>query len=257
MTSTVTLKLSAIFLTGALLTACNPSVKTDEKPQTPADIQLNNADEKAAYAIGVSSGKGMASSLASIDGSGVTIDTDLITKGFVHGLAGNSQMDDEQIKTAINDLRTRLTAAMEAKQALEQAEQEKLGEQNIVLGSAFLEANKANEGVVVTETGLQYKVVTAGTGKSPTTGDKVKVHYRGTLIDGTQFDSSFDRGEPATFGVTQVISGWTEALQLMKEGATWQLTIPSELAYGTAGRPSIPPNSVLVFDVELIEVLSE
>ena len=111
------------------------------------------------------------------------------------------------------------------------------------------------EGVVTTESGLQYKVLKKGSGKSPAAKDKVKVHYTGTLTDGTQFDSSRDRGEPTSFGVNRVIKGWTEALQLMKEGSQWELYIPADIAYGNVSRPKIPGNSVLVFDVELIEVL--
>ena len=110
-------------------------------------------------------------------------------------------------------------------------------------------------GVSVTDSGLQYRVLQEGTGVKPTTSDKVSVHYKGTLTDGTQFDSSYDRGQPATFGVTQVIKGWTEGLQLMAEGSKYEFVIPSELAYGAPGRPGIPPNSVLIFEVELLEVL--
>ena len=122
-------------------------------------------------------------------------------------------------------------------------------------GAAFLEANKSKPGVIVTESGLQYMVIKAGAGKTPTASDKVTTHYTGTLIDGTKFDSSVDRGKPSTFGVTQVIAGWTEALQLMKEGDKWKLFIPYNLAYGEAGRPpKIPRSATLIFEIELIKV---
>jgi FKBP-type peptidyl-prolyl cis-trans isomerase FklB len=122
-------------------------------------------------------------------------------------------------------------------------------------GAAFLEANKSKPGVIVTESGLQYEVVKAGTGKTPTATDRVTTHYTGTLIDGTKFDSSVDRGKPATFQVDGVIGGWTEALELMKEGAKWKLFIPYNLAYGERGRPgSIPPAATLIFEIELIKV---
>lgn len=122
-------------------------------------------------------------------------------------------------------------------------------------GAAFLEANKKKDGVQVTASGLQYKVITAGSGKTPTAADTVKVHYRGTLINGTEFDSSYRRGNPIEFPVNGVIKGWTEALQLMKEGAKWQLFIPSDLGYGARGAgASIGPNDTLIFDVELLAV---
>jgi FKBP-type peptidyl-prolyl cis-trans isomerase len=121
----------------------------------------------------------------------------------------------------------------------------------------FLEANKKKEGIKVTETGLQYKIVADGKGASPKKSDTVTVHYKGTLLDGSEFDSSYKRGKPAEFPVEAVIPGWTEALQKMKKGAKWQLFIPPELAYGERGRPSIPANSVLLFDVELIDFKSK
>jgi len=141
---------------------------------------------------------------------------------------------------------------MRAKQAAKQAEE---AGKNLTAGTAYLEANKAKEGVKVLPSGLQYKVVKAGTGNTPTADDKVKTHYRGTLIDGTEFDSSYKRNKPAEFPVKGVIKGWTEALQLMKEGGKWELYIPADLAYGQRGRPGIPANSTLVFEIELLEVM--
>jgi len=131
-------------------------------------------------------------------------------------------------------------------------------EDNLQAGQAFLEENGKKEGVVTLKSGLQYKVLQAGSGRSPKAIDQVKVHYRGTLIDGTVFDSSYDRGQPAQFGVSQVIKGWTEALQLMSEGSHWMLYIPANLAYGESGAGDvIGPNSTLIFEVELLEVLSK
>lgn len=129
------------------------------------------------------------------------------------------------------------------------------GQANLKKGQDFLEANKTKEGVRSTVSGLQYIVVKEGTGEYPKPEQQVKVHYAGTLIDGTEFDSSYKRGEPATFGLRQVIPGWTEGLQLVKPGGKLKLFIPASLAYGEQDRPSIPANSVLVFDVELLEVL--
>lgn len=122
-------------------------------------------------------------------------------------------------------------------------------------GAKFLAENKTKPGIVTTASGLQYQVLVAGTGEKPTSADRVKVHYQGSLLDGTVFDSSIKRGEPATFGVTQVISGWVEALQLMPVGSKWKLFIPSELAYGPQGPPSIGPDQLLIFEVELLEIV--
>lgn len=141
---------------------------------------------------------------------------------------------------------------MREKQATERSKQ---AAKNLAAGNAYLEENKTKEGVKVLPSGLQYKVIQEGTGEKPTVNDKVKCNYRGTLIDGTEFDSSYKRGKPIEFGVKGVIKGWTEALQLMNTGSKWELYIPANLAYGERGRPSIPPNSTLVFEIELLEVI--
>jgi FKBP-type peptidyl-prolyl cis-trans isomerase FklB len=134
--------------------------------------------------------------------------------------------------------------------------EEKMNAENIAKGKNFLAENAKREGVVTLASGLQYEVIKEGNGKKPSATDKVKCHYEGTLIDGTLFDSSIKRGEPAVFGLNQVIKGWTEALQLMTEGSKWRLYLPSELAYGAQGAGEmIPPHSTLIFDVELIQVL--
>ena len=139
-------------------------------------------------------------------------------------------------------------------QAQRQEKSKKEGEENKTKGDQFLAENKKKEGVQTTASGLQYKIITKGTGPIPKPDDTVKTHYRGTLIDGTEFDSSYKRGEPVTFGVNGVIKGWTEALLMMPVGSKWQLFIPSDLAYGPSGRPGIPPNSTLLFDIELISI---
>ena len=133
---------------------------------------------------------------------------------------------------------------------------EELAAKNKAEGEAFLATNKNNPGVVTLPDGLQYKVITNGTGAMPDANDTVTVNYRGTLLDGTEFDSSYKHGQPAKFPVSGVIPGWTEALMKMKAGSKWQLFIPSELAYGERGRPGIPPNSVLIFEVELLSMES-
>lgn len=175
--------------------------------------------------------------------------------------AQNLSPNTTLVKQALDDLLTDDVLKMPADQCgiyiqtYFQKAMAKAGEASLKAGQEFLDANKKREGVVVLPSGLQYEIITAGTGKKPLASDKVKVHYHGTLIDGTVFDSSVDRGTPATFGVTQVIQGWVEALQLMPTGSKWKLFIPADLAYGSRGQGKIAPNSALIFDVELIEIL--
>ncbi|MDU0353070.1 FKBP-type peptidyl-prolyl cis-trans isomerase [Paraglaciecola aquimarina] len=159
-----------------------------------------------------------------------------------------SRLSQEEIQTAIQTMQAKA-------QAKQQAAQAEASAKNIAEGTAYLEANAKKDGVNVTESGLQYKELVAGEGEKPTEDSTVKVHYKGTLIDGTVFDSSYDRGQPAEFPLTGVIKGWTEALQLMKVGSKFELTIPSDLAYGQRGSaPTIGPDSTLIFEVELLEI---
>jgi FKBP-type peptidyl-prolyl cis-trans isomerase FklB len=156
-------------------------------------------------------------------------------------------MSREEIRTTLTELQKRAVAAR-------LSEQQEKAASNLAEGKAFLEENQKKEGVTALPSGLQYKVLKDGSGKLPKMTDTVTVHYRGTLIDGTEFDSSYSRNEPAAFRVGGVIRGWTEALQLMKEGSKWQLFIPPELGYGQRGSSAIGPNSTLIFEVELISV---
>ena len=177
--------------------------------------------------------------------STLKVDMDLIKQGLVNGLRGsNVTMTAEEAQMYVNSTMQRL-------------QQEKMASQygpNKAAGEKFLADNKAKAGVTTTASGLQYEVITKGTGALPTDTSTVKVPYHGTLIDGTVFDSSVDRGEPATFGVNQVIKGWTEALKLMPVGSKYKLYIPQELAYGPADQGKIKPYSALIFDVELISI---
>jgi len=177
--------------------------------------------------------------------STLKVDMDLIKQGLVNGLRGsNVTMTAEEAQMYVNSTMQRL-------------QQEKMASQygpNKAAGEKFLADNKAKAGVTTTASGLQYEVITKGTGALPTDTSTVKVHYHGTLIDGTVFDSSVDRGEPATFGVNQVIKGWTEALKLMPVGSKYKLYIPQELAYGPADQGKIKPYSALIFEVELISI---
>ena len=175
---------------------------------------------------------------------------------------GAQGINVEDFAQAIADVLNRKELAMSHNEAREIVNkyfmelEEKMNAENIAKGKAFLEENAKKEGIITLPSGLQYEVITEGNGKKPSATDRVKCHYEGTLIDGTLFDSSIKRGQPAVFGVNQVIKGWVEALQLMSEGSKWRLFIPSELGYGAqqAGE-MIPPHSTLIFEVELIEVL--
>jgi len=203
--------------------------------------ELKTQKDKISYAIGLD----VANSLKKNE---LDVDPDVLTTAIKDVLSNSKpQMTDQEAKET-------LTALQKDRQAKQQERNKVLGEKNKKEGDAFLAKNKKLEGIKTLQSGLQYKVITAGKGKSPKASDTVTVNYAGTLIDGTEFDSSYKRGQPATFPVGGVIKGWTEALQLMKEGSKWQLVIPADLAYGEQGRPGIPPNSVLIFEVELISI---
>ncbi|MDA7950538.1 MAG: FKBP-type peptidyl-prolyl cis-trans isomerase [Pirellulaceae bacterium] len=204
--------------------------------------ELKTLGDKASYTIGCQIGKEMLA-------DGVDLNGELIAKGLLDTLAKKELLlTDAEMQEAITAFQEELLKQQEAQRAAMASEQK-------TKGDAFLATNKANAGVAVTASGLQYKILKAGTGPKPTQSDTVKVHYVGTLIDGTEFDSSVRRGQPATFGVTQVIPGWTEALQLMPVGSKWQIVLPSNIAYGPRGSGPIPPNAVLVFEVELLEIV--
>jgi FKBP-type peptidyl-prolyl cis-trans isomerase FklB len=203
--------------------------------------ELNNPKDKLSYALGADMGSNMKK-------FEIDVNPDLYIKGMKDALSGGKVLlTDQEIKAVIMAMQKDL-------QAKQQEKMKAQGEKNKKEGASFLDENKKKEGVKALPSGLQYKVITEGKGKSPKDTDSVTVHYKGTLIDGTEFDSSYKRNEPATFPVTGVIKGWTEALKLMKEGAKWQLFIPADLAYGESGRPGIPPNSVLIFEVELVKI---
>lgn len=210
--------------------------------QAQDKLDLKDAKVKSSYAIGADIGGNMKRQEVDLDGKA-------LAAGIVDALTGKPQMTDEDIKAAIAEFRTAMMAKMEAKQKIS-------GEKNVKESEAFLAANAKKEGVKTTASGLQYKVMKSGTGKvSPKPTDTVKVHYHGTLMDGSVFDSSVERKEPAEFPLNAVIPGWTEGLQLMKEGDKFQFVLPSKLAYGEQSpSPKIGPNSTLVFEVELLSI---
>jgi FKBP-type peptidyl-prolyl cis-trans isomerase len=215
-----------------------------KKPGNAAPLALKTPKDKASYAIGVNIGKGL-------HRDSVDVDTAILMRGLRDALSGGkTQMTDDEVKAAMVALQADLRKKAEAKMAIE-------GDANKKAGDAFLAANKAKEGVTVLPDGLQYRILQAGTGPKPTAVDTVVCNYKGTLLDGTEFDSSYKRGQPATFPVGQVIKGWTEVLQLMPVGSKWEVFIPSDLAYGPQGPRQggpIGPNATLVFEIELMSI---
>jgi FKBP-type peptidyl-prolyl cis-trans isomerase FklB len=207
---------------------------------------LQSQKEKLSYALGMDLG-------SQLTKQSVQIDPDLFLQGLKDALSGGkTRLTEADARAAITELQNELRSKQAAAQNEKMAQQ---GEKNKKDGEAFLAENRAKEGVVTLPSGLQYKILKEGEGKKPTLDDTVVCNYRGTFIDGTEFDSSYKRNQPATFPVKGVIKGWTEALQLMPTGSKWQLFVPSSLAYGERGAASvIGPNATLVFEVELLSI---
>ncbi len=224
-------------LIGVSLVACDQTTESTE-------MSLESQDQRISYGIALNMGRRM-------QAEGVPLDADAFAQGIRDAVSGaEAKMTDEEINAE-------MMAMQEQMQAEQEAEMQAAASANIEAGKAYLADNATAEGVQITDSGLQYRVIKEGDGAQPTAADSVEVHYEGRLINGNVFDSSYSRGQPVTFGVTQVIPGWTEALQLMKEGAEYELTIPSELAYGAGGAGgAIGPNEVLVFKVELLSVIA-
>ena len=203
---------------------------------------LKDQKEKISYIIGMDIG-------TNFKRQSIDIDPDILGRGIKDGLSGAKPLLPEQEAKEV------LAAFEKVMKGKQEESRKAIGEKNKKEGEVFLAENKAKEGVKTAPSGLQYKVIKPGTGKKPQAADTVTVNYRGTLVDGTEFDSSYRRGKPATFPVSGVIPGWTEALQSMEEGAKWQIIIPSKLAYGEQGAGQmIGPNATLIFEVELISI---
>jgi FKBP-type peptidyl-prolyl cis-trans isomerase FklB len=217
------------------------STTTHHTAAKPKPLVLQTDQDKQSYAIGLNVGK-------SLHRDSIEVEPKIVLQGLEDALSdGKVLLTDDQIRTIMTDLQNQVRQKQEEKR-LAQAESNKKE------GAAFLAANATKAGVVTLPSGLQYKILTAGTGPKPVATDTVVCNYRGALIDDTEFDSSYKRGQPATFNVGGVIKGWTEALQLMPVGSKWQLFIPPDLAYGERGPGPIGPNATLVFDVELLSI---
>lgn len=221
---------------GLLFSTCFAAEKA-----APKDQALTSQKGKESYSMGYQFGQ-------SAKANRFDIDVDVYLSGLRDSLSGaKPALSQDEMQDAVSGIQKRVMAAQQKEMAAS-------AEKNLAAGKAFMDENKKKPGVKTLPSGLQYKVITEGSGKTPKETDQVTVNYKGTLITGTEFDSSYKRGQPATFPVKGVIPGWTEALQKMKEGSKWQLVIPPELAYGSRGMGPIPPNSTLVFEVELISV---
>jgi FKBP-type peptidyl-prolyl cis-trans isomerase len=226
----------------ALLTACQPPAE-----QAPADapLTLDTPESRLSYGVALRMGQRMKADDMVVD-----------VEAYAAGL--RDAMEDNDPKLSDEEIQAEMMAFQQRIEAEQQAAREQLATENAEAGAAYLAENAQRDGVMVTDSGLQYEVIEPGEGPNPTPEDSVEVHYEGTLIDGTVFDSSIQRGQTVTFGVTQVIAGWTEALQLMKPGAKFKLHIPPELAYGPGGAGNlIGPNATLIFDVELVSIVED
>jgi FKBP-type peptidyl-prolyl cis-trans isomerase FklB len=230
-----------------------PATKTGTatKPRTTVPFTLKTQKDKVSYAVGMNIGMGVAAKLKQ---QALDVDQAVLLRGMKDALVGGKMLlTEEEERNVLTQL------SLEARK--KQEDQMKLaGDANKKVGEEFLAANKAKDGVVTLPSGLQYKILTAGTGPKPTAADTVSCNYRGTLLNGTEFDSSYKRGHPETFPVTGVIKGWTEALQIMPVGSKWQLFIPSDLGYGDRGadpRSGIGPGATLIFEVELLSIQSK
>jgi len=224
-----------------LFLSCSQEQKSAEADTASStETKAPIVDEKA-YALGNQIG-------SDLKGTEVEIDVETLKRGIEDGFAGTSELDDEAKKKAQMDFQAEVRKNMQAKQA--QAATKNIGE-----AETFLAENGKKEGIKTTASGLQYEVISMGEGKKPQETSKVRVHYKGTLIDGTEFDSSYKRNSPAEFPLNGVIKGWTEGLQLMPVGSKFKFYIHPDLGYGTRGAGKIPPNSTLIFEVELLDIL--
>jgi len=213
------------------------SAATVASQAADATLNLTEPKDRTSYALGVNFG-------SNLKNQGVEANLDIIRRGIEDALAGKPQLNETELRDTFNTLRTQIAARRDEK-----------AKENKTIGEKFLAEHAAKEGIKKTDSGLLYKIVAEGSGPSPSATDEVSVKYTGKLIDGTVFDSTDKAGgAPRRFGVSRVIQGWSEALQKMKKGARWELAIPSALAYGERGNPNIPGNSVLLFDVEVVDI---
>ena len=236
--------LAALSAAALLLTSCSKdakdAAKTSASPSktSSAVAGLESDDQRVSYGVGYNMGSSLGKQ------HDFDVDKTALKSGLEDGLSGaKTKISEADLQAAFATVQQKAMAANQA-----------AGEKNLTASAAFLAKNKTRSGVTTTASGLQYEIVSRGKGPKPKASDTVEVHYHGTLVDGTVFDSSIERGEPATFPVGNVIKGWTEALQLMSVGDKWKLYVPPDLGYGPRPNGKIPPNSVLIFDVQLLSI---
>ena len=228
-----------------ILSACQPP------PIDPMKVEilaLDTEQQKQSYAMGASVGQIIESKMANQNKVGIEYDQNLLVKGFIAALQGQSQLDKKEIQLITREVEN----LVRKKQSEVKAQ---IGEANKAKGLEFLTNNAKRTGIVVTDSGLQYEVLTKGKGSKPKATDTVKVNYLGTLLDGTEFDSSYSRNKPTSFPLNRVIKGWTEGVQLMGVGAKYKFYVPSHMAYGARSTGKISSHSTLIFEVELLEVI--
>jgi len=252
-------KTTLVLALSAALVACEQSEDKKESPlqsdATEQTAEFKGEYDKAAYAIGVNFSKQMGQNFESLKEYGVEIDPQIVAEGIKDGFAGNAKLSDEEVDAQMDAFQSNLNTKMEEHQAKLEAEAQQEAEANLAEGAAYREEYAQKEGVETTESGLMYRVIEAsGSDQSPTAKDTVRVHYRGTFIDGKEFDSSYERKQPIDFPLGGVIPGWTEGVQLMNVGDKYEFVIKPELAYGEMDRGTIPGNSTLVFEVELLDI---
>jgi len=243
--------------------AAAPATEVHEKAPAAKSTKAKSSasafkteEQKVSYSIGLN----IANNLKQMkQQAGFAVDAALVEQGLKDSMSGGKlKMTNEEVATTMQAFSQKMQAKQKEAMAAHEAEMKKSGDKNVEDGKAYLAANAKKDGVKVTKSGLQYKVITEGKGPMPKATDTVTVNYRGKLISGKEFDSSYSRGEPATFAVNAVIPGWTEVLQLMPEGSKWEVVIPSDLAYGPGGAGGdIGPNSTLVFEVELLKASND
>jgi FKBP-type peptidyl-prolyl cis-trans isomerase FkpA len=237
-------KPTLVALTLVTLMGCQEVAKQEEKP-----LVLDTEVQKQAYSLGASIGMFTQTNLEKQSEMGLSLDQAMIIRGFTDSIAGNSIIEKEEIQTLMMNLEQTMKEKQQAAAAVS-------AEKSLAEGASYLAENAKKEGVKVTDSGIQYVVLTDAEGEKPVATDTVKVHYKGTFLNGEEFDSSYKRNEPAVFGLNRVIRGWTEGVQLMSVGSKFKFTIPSNLAYGPNGNPPrIPGNSVLEFEIELLEIV--
>lgn len=250
------LSLIVVFIVYPAWTHAEDSAKAAAKSPAKSASPYKTEQQKVSYVIGLN----VAGNLTQLKTQGeFAVDVDAVVQGLKDGMAGTEpKMTREEIGATMQAFQQKMEAKQKEKMAAHEADMKKQADKNKKDGEAYLAANAKKKGVKTTKSGLQYRVIQEGKGPKPKDTDTVTVNYRGTLIDGKEFDSSYKRGEPATFAVNAVIPGWTEALQLMPEGSKWELVLPSDLAYGPGGTGAeIGPNAVLIFEVELLKAKAD